>query len=186
VDTRNRGSIHKLKKTLWPETSLRPVNLWAVLDAARDERIYDLVSRCYLEKCCLLAGDLVPQLERSAPHLVQISPHDSVTDSLLMLGWGDAWGIFVRSDTSIQTLRRHLRTLLRVKDESGRYLLFRYYDPRVLRAFLPTCRPAELKTIFGASIMNFFVETEDPSLMASFELDDQGALKSELARLSLD
>jgi hypothetical protein len=28
-------------------------------------------------------------------------------------------------------------------------LLFRYYDPRVLRVYLPSCRPSELETVFG-------------------------------------
>jgi hypothetical protein len=183
VNARNLDSIRKVKKVLWPEESLRPVNVWAVLDAARDNRIHDLVSRCYRENCCLLAGDLTPQLERSAPYLLHVSPRDSVTDSLLELGWGDAWGVFLQSDTSIGTLRRHLRTLLRVEDESGRYLLFRYYDPRVLRVYLPTCRPGELKTIFGASIMNLRMETEDPTSIVSFEIDEKGALRSEFLSL---
>jgi hypothetical protein len=87
VNPRNRVSIRKIKELFWPEDSLRPVNVWAVLDAAKDERIYDLVSHCYLDKCCLFAGDLAPQLERAAPHLLQVSPRDSVTDSLLEHGW---------------------------------------------------------------------------------------------------
>jgi hypothetical protein len=183
VNPRNRDSIRKIKNLFWPEDSLRPVNVWAVLDAAKDERIYDLVSHCYLDKCCLFAGDLAPQLERAAPHLLQVSPRDSVTDSLLEHGWGEAWGIFVQSDASVRTLRQHLRTLLRVKDQSGRFLLFRYYDPRVLRAYLPSCRAGELKTVFGSSIINFRMEAEDPASIVSFEIDEDGALKSELLRV---
>jgi len=36
-----------------------------------------------------------------------------------------------------------------VKDERGNRLVFRYYDPRVLRVYLPTCSPSELRTVFG-------------------------------------
>ena len=35
----------------------------------------------------------------------------------------------------VDELRRHLRRFLLVKDESGRQLYFRYYDPRVLRLY---------------------------------------------------
>ena len=178
ADVRNREFVGKLKTALWPEDSMRPVNMWAVLDGAKDQRIYNLVSRCYLDKCCLFAGELSPELERAAPHLVQISPRDGVSDSLLTLGWGRAWGIFIQSDDSIRTLRRHLRALLRVKDEAGRYLLFRYYDPRVLRIYLPTCLDHELKSMFGSSITRFCMESEDSDSIISFELDSDERLKA--------
>lgn len=171
AEVRNREFVGKLKTALWPADSMRPVNMWAVLDGAKDERIYNLVSRCYLDKCCLFAGELSPELERAAPHLVQISPRDSVSDTLLSLGWGRAWGIFIQSDDSIRTLHRHLRTLLRVKDEAGRFLLFRYYDPRVLRVYLPTCLDQELKSVFGSSISRFCMESEDSDSVISFALD---------------
>jgi hypothetical protein len=177
ADAGNREYVGRLKAALWPEESMRPVNMWAVLDGAKDEKIYNLVSRCYLDKCCLFAGELSPELERAAPHLVQISPRDSVSDSLLTLGWGRAWGIFIQSDDSIRALRRHLRTLLRVKDEAGRYLLFRYYDPRVLRVYLPTCLDPEVKSMFGSSITRFSMESKDSDSVISFELDWNDRLK---------
>ena len=177
ADVRNREFVGKLKSALWPQDAIRPVNMWAVLDGAKDERIYNLVSRCYLDKCCLFAGELSSELERAAPHLVQISPRDSVSDSLLTLGWGRAWGIFIQSDDSIRRLRRHLRTLLRVKDEVGRYLLFRYYDPRVLRVYLPTCLDQEVTSMFGLSITRFCMESEDADSIISFELDWNDRLK---------
>jgi hypothetical protein len=105
-----------------------------------------------------------------------------VSDSLLTLGWGRAWGIFIQSDDSIRTLRRHLRTLLRVKDEAGRYLLFRYYDPRVLRIYLPTCLDLELKSMFGSSITRFCMESEDSDSIISFELDSNDRLQTSVLK----
>lgn len=46
-------------------------------------------------------------------------------------------------------LRRHFRRFLRVTDEQGQPLMFRYYDPRVLRVYLPTCTAEELALVFG-------------------------------------
>ena len=180
MPVRNHEFLGKLKKIFWPGDSIRPVNVWAILDAARDPQVFSLVSRCYLDKCCLFAGELSSELERSAPYLVQVSPRDSVSDSLLSLGWGKAWGIFVQSDDSLTTLRRHLRTLLRVKDPNGRYLLFRYYDPRVLRVYLAAGLGGELNAVFGSSIIRFCMEAEDPAFVVSFKLDWDGGLKQEV------
>jgi hypothetical protein len=39
--------------------------------------------------------------------------------------------------------------LLRVQDEQGRILVFRFYDPRVLRVYMPTCEPSETMQMLG-------------------------------------
>jgi hypothetical protein len=182
VPVRSRELVGKLKKILWPDDSLRPVNVWAILDTAKDPRVFGLASRCYLDKCCLYAGDLSPELERAAPWLIQVSPRDSITESLLEQGWGHAWGIFLQSDDSMASLRRHLRRLLRVKDQNGRHYLFRYYDPRVLRVYLPASRADELDGVFGSSIIRFRMEAEDPACVVSFELDSGGGLKQDVVR----
>ena len=149
-----------LKRRLWPEDSARPVNLYAVLDCARGPAVYDVVKRCYLQKSCLFAGDLDSAVERVAPHLVEISNRDSATETLFLNGWEDRWGILVQTNTSFIKLRRHLRTFLRVRDYRGRTLLFRYYDPAVLAAYLPTCNSGELNLIFGSAISNIFIPKE--------------------------
>lgn len=148
--------LARLKAFLWPADATRPVRLYAVLDCARHPAIHDLVERSYREKSCLFAGKLEPELERAAPFLLELQPSDSVTDQILLRGWDDAWCILVRTETSFRTLRRHLRTFLRVKTEEGRFLLFRYYDPRVLSRYLPTCTPGELEQVFGESILELF------------------------------
>jgi hypothetical protein len=55
-------------------------------------------------------------------------------------------GIFASAREDIEGLRRQLRRLLRVQTEEGKTLLFRFYDPRVLRLYLPS---AEIATVFG-------------------------------------
>jgi len=36
-----------------------------------------------------------------------------------------------------------------VRTEEGKFLVFSYYDPRILRRYLPTCTPAEMERFFG-------------------------------------
>jgi hypothetical protein len=53
-------------------------------------------------------------------------------------------------------------------------MVFRYYDPRVLRAYLPTCSIGELRTVFGP-IECFWMEDKSPGTALEFRLD-QGRL----------
>jgi hypothetical protein len=138
-----------LVDVLWRPKLPSYVSVFAILDGARDERIYGAVHGCRLQKRCLYSGDLPWQLKMTAPYLVQLEKGDPFTQRLIDNGWGDSWGIFLRTETGIEQLRRHLRRFLRVRDESGRRLIFRYYDPRVLRIYLPTCWTSEIEEFFG-------------------------------------
>lgn len=148
--------LARLKRCVWPADSVRPVRIYAVLDGARDPSIHDLIARSYREKSCLFAGNLDIELERAAPFVLELQPKDSITDEILLRGWKDDWGILVRTESSFRNLRRHLRTFLRVQTEDGRFLLFRYHDPRVLNAYLPTCNVEELSYVFGTEIVAIF------------------------------
>jgi hypothetical protein len=151
-----------LANALWPPDAWSFMKTWVILDAARDERIYKAVDRSYQEKCCLFAGNISPQLKAVAPYLVRFDKEDDLANFVLEKGWGNAWGIFFSSQASLETLRKHFRKFLRVTDEAGRKLLFRYYDPRVLTIYLPTCNNEELTTIFGP-IDRFVVEGDEGS-----------------------
>jgi hypothetical protein len=138
-----------LAKALWPSDQWSFMKTWAILDGARDSRIVKSVERSYQEKCCLYAGNISPQLREVAPYLVRFDRGEELSDYVLEHGWGNAWGVILTSQASLETLRKHFRKFLRVTDEAGRKLLFRFYDPRVLSIYLPTCNNEELTTIFS-------------------------------------
>ena len=156
-------------KALWPSPAADGTSVWAILDCARDDRIYPALRLSGLDYRCLYSGRLPKALEAAAPHLIELAPAYSFTRKLIELGWGNSWGIFLRIGDS-SNLRYHLRTFLRVQDEGGRFLLFRYYDPRVLRVYLPTCRPDELTAVFGP-IDRYLTESDDGRSLLEFEFD---------------
>lgn len=149
-----------LEAALWPKDEWSFMKTWAILDGARDERIVPAVDRSYQDKACLFAGNISPQLKAVAPYLVRFDRGEELSDYVLEKGWGNAWGVFFSSSGSLETLRKHFRKFLRVTDEAGRRLLFRYYDPRVLSIYLPTCNNEELTTIFSP-LERFVVEAEE-------------------------
>ena len=152
---------------LWPARLSARSAVFVILDGARDERIYGAVDGTRLPKDCLYTGDLPWQMQMTAPYLVQLERDDRFTKYVLSNGWGRSWGVFLRTETGIKQLRRHLRQFLRVKDERGRRLLFRYYDPRVLRVYLPTCLPAEVEQFYGP-IESYLMEGETADEVLEF------------------
>ena len=147
--------------------------VFAVLDGARDERIYPRVIESALEHCCLYRGELEPDLAAAAPYLVQLEPDAPFTEWMMAQGWGDSWGIFAKAAASLPELRRHFRRFLMVYDPNGKPLYFRYYDPRVLRVYLPTCTVDELHTIFGP-VRRYCLEDEDCNRMLEMRFDGTG------------
>ncbi|MEK7855861.1 MAG: DUF4123 domain-containing protein, partial [Acidobacteriota bacterium] len=92
---------------------------------------------------------------------------------------GDDWGIFVHSRCTLIEMRRHFRALAKVYDENGNARIFRYYDPRVLRNYLPTCTPIELIEFFG-NVETIFAESDDGQALMSFTLENNVLKRSEL------
>ena len=159
---------------LWPPGANALPGVWAVLDLAHGPRIHAALLESRLEHLCLYAGQLPRELEMVAPHLVELPREHRLVDRLVDEGWGHSWGVFLKIDDP-SNLRHHLRKFLKVQDQRGRSLLFRYYDPRVLRSFLPTCSAAELREYFGP-VRSFVAEGEDGDSVVEFSLA-AGALR---------
>jgi len=150
--------VESLNRHLFPEEGM---NVYAVLDAASVPnlllKIYDLEP----EHVCLYRGELKPDMAEVAPYLIRLMPNSEFTKCVIGEGWGEHWGIFAISQADLHSLRNHFRRFLMVHDSDGKPLYFRYYDPRVLRVYLPICNDEELKTVFGP-VISYLVEDEDP------------------------
>jgi hypothetical protein len=136
--------------------------LYGVLDCARAPDMYEHVARLEPESAdCLFEGRLDSRVKQASPFLVELSPSDPLSRTWRGSGWGQAWGILISSSANLPILRRRLRhfTLARLPDGSGP-MLFRFWDPRVFRAYLPTVEPAELSGWFEG-VDRYIVETED-------------------------
>jgi hypothetical protein len=144
--------------------------VYAILDGAS---VYDLpqtLQRSNAEYECLFPGRLEPDMEAVAPYLVKLEPDSELAAQIVERGWGEHWGVFAHSDADMLEMRLHLRPLLIVRHPDGNRVRFRYYDPRVMRLFLPTCTTEELETMFGP-IQSYLLEDEDPNHMLRFRID---------------
>jgi hypothetical protein len=178
----------RIVEYLWPRGD-NPTGsqVYAILDGARDGRIEAMVRLSGLEYCCLYAGRLSPRLQTAAPYLVHLAPSARFTRDLLEWGWGRSWGFFtiVPADVTLQAQRRHFRTLLRVQDEAGRILVFRFYDPRVLRVYLPSCTGKETSQIFGP-VPRIVVEAEETDKLIAYTVRNMNAIAQSISLFSSD
>jgi hypothetical protein len=143
--------------------------LFALLDAARSDRALSILQTSADEYASLYEGLQSETLADEAPYLVRLDAESRLLPRLLDEGWGESWGIYVEAPSSLRELRGHLRRLLYVMNEQdGQPMYFRFYDPRVLRAFLPIATPRQVEEIFGP-IERFLVEAEDPGAALRFE-----------------
>jgi len=165
----NSFSTTRLQEQLFYPFEPSGTSLFAVLDGARDRAIGRTLSAHTVESESLFSGHLSWSLRAASPLIVKLAPGEDFTKELIAAGWGHAWGIYVASTSTLLGVRRHLRTLLRVRMDNGKKCYFRYYDPRVLRAFLPTCSPEQLRQIFGP-ITRVDLEDSDRSVLRRFRL----------------
>jgi hypothetical protein len=163
------------KKTidqLWQSADADPsLQLYVILDAARDTRIYSKLAEGEVEVAPLFRGEKAEELAAVAPYLVALQRDDAFTDWLFSYGWGNSWGIIVESSVGLTDLKRHFQSLIMVYDEDGKPLYFRYYDPRVFRVYLPTCNTSELEVMFGP-VSSYYVEGEEPDSVMHYAFAD--------------
>ena len=137
-----------LRRELFIDEAAR---VYAILDGASVPGLLEQLAQDSPEYTCLFSGALDPDLADAAPYLVHLDASNPFSGWILDNGWGNHWGIFaaVPAGLDFKSVRKHFRTFLRVRDPDGKPLLFRYYDPRVFRVYLPTCNAEELRSIFG-------------------------------------
>ena len=143
--------------------------LYAVIDTARDEQLYDLVMRSS-EQSCLFGGTIAEPLDRAAPYVVNLKSQEPLFSAWRDAGRGQSWGIMLRSGLTLDAVRLHLKHFLVVTLPDGMVAQFRFYDPRVFVPFLLSCTPDELAPWFQG-ISAFLAENREAAGFHEFALE---------------
>ncbi len=150
--------------------------LYALLDAAREPSVLKVLFESNEQYQSLYEGQSGAQLAHFAPYLVKLPPESTLLETLVRQGWGKGWGVYLTSAQPLEEIRRHFRHFLMVRMPDGKQVYFRFYDPRVLRVFLPTCMSEETKPFFGP-LQNYLVEGETSSQLLCFVNTGKGIQK---------
>lgn len=146
---------------------------YAVLDGAGIPNLLDQLDEMAPPHFCLYRGALPPDVAACAPYLVELVAGSPFRQWVFDAVWGNNCGIFAVAGAGLIEMRKHFRKFLMVKDPDGRSVYFRYYDPRVLRVYLPTCNEEEANYIYGP-IQNYFMEDDTGDGLLRIRCGDSG------------
>lgn len=148
-------------------TALEAACSFVVLDGAISPAVRDLLNQAGVFYQSLYEGEQTGDLAAFGPYLAEIQKGGKLMPFLIKVGWGRSWGVFLETKMEFAETRKHLRHFLIVDIEGGKRVLFRYYDPRVMRVFLPTCNAEQRKEFFG-QIGHVFAESETETIVTRY------------------
>ncbi len=144
--------------------------VYGIVDAAIDSDLpFEAQLRFGARMQSLFLPEVAEALWDVAPYLVTVDPSSPYLEHWARR-WGKSVGVLLCARAEFDTLAAHLRSVFVVKDETGQDYFFRFYDPRVLHAFLPTCTPAQMAEFFGP-IRAFVCESLDAAQVVSYVVD---------------
>jgi hypothetical protein len=122
---------------------------YILLDAARMEDEMDTAKKMNSEFDSLYRGLSQEKMSNVAPYLFSFRANTPFSDWYSEKGLGKSWGVIVEGNISFEACWKHFRKFLFVKTEDGKELYFRFYDPRALKTFLPSCADNQILEFFG-------------------------------------
>jgi len=146
------------------------------MDAASLGSLMESAKKRFSVCHCLYTGDSEKSLGRVAPYLCAVQSKADIRSWYLEQGCGRSWGVWVVSAAGFDDCWKHFRKFLIVKAEGGKDLYFRFYDPRVLNIFLPTCDRHQLEEFFGP-VKAFIAEDGKSGQVFRYELKDGNLVK---------
>lgn len=155
--------MSRLAVSLIPQSALRQLSreglLYAILDACDAPSVIGKVRELKSTSLCLYREPADKSLLSIAPYLAAVD--ESLFDWIINTIWQEPWGIFALSKSELRVVGRHFRKFLTVKSPEGEPWYFRYYDPRVIATFLPSCSASELDEFFGPVAAYAFTDGQD-------------------------
>lgn len=146
----DKKAIEKIKAYLFSGE----LNIYAIIDGAACPELRFKIYDWEPQSACLWSGKLAPDLQEVAPYLVLLDRDSTFTDWLITQGWDNNWNIFVTSELDFKAFRKQIRKLLLVKSPEGQNMVFRFYDPRVIKEFYKIITP-EQKLLLFEGVCNF-------------------------------
>lgn len=121
--------------------------LFAIIDGAQAVELAFTARLMGHPVYTLFSGEMAEAVAHAGPHLVAVGQPLPFLEKWVETMGRNA-GILLQTTAELEVLYAHLREIFVVTDEEGQEYFFRYYDPRVIRTFLPTCTASELEEFF--------------------------------------
>ncbi len=139
----------QLRASLWAGSGMR---VHAVIDGRVVPDIAALLGKADIAGWdCLQRGALSAEATAGAAYLAELKPQSPFTDWLLDVATPTypGWGVLSVSTRALLPVREHCRGLAEVLTPDGERRRWRWWDPEVVRALLPTLLAAQLDEFFA-------------------------------------
>lgn len=164
-----------LQKTLAEMAVRDNATLYALVDAARSDQVLPKLASGQCNYQSLFVGTEKEPLFSAGPFILSPSKDRSLFEWFATEAWGKSMVLFFTSQAPYDQLLHHLQSLLKVITEEDDELFFRYYDPRVLRNYLPNCDTASSWRFMGP-ITRLMVEAEEGERLLCWKRETLGSL----------
>jgi len=143
-------------------------HLYSIVDSARNDEVFRYLVTGDVQYKSLFEDTMDVQSYGVSGFLVECKKESPLFQWMTSDAWGDNSSIFFTSKASFEDLFSHFQKFNRVYLEGDDIVLFRYYDPRVSRTYLPTCNRNEIEIFFG-DVKSFFAESDKPEVIHVFK-----------------
>ncbi len=115
-------------------SAARPLQTYAILDAAKVTNLPELLECSGLEHRCLFKGKAEDDLKNVAPWVVRLEEGNPFTRSLFTRSdaawhlWNAQPGIYVRAYGTLDGMWRHFRKFTRIQDEKGKWYFLAFWS----------------------------------------------------------
>ncbi|MEL6424444.1 MAG: DUF4123 domain-containing protein [Pseudomonadota bacterium] len=121
-----------------------PAACHAVIDGARIGALGDRLASAGIEHASLIGPNPSAEVIEAGPWIALMEPGSAILRQLFtdLKGdqdwafWSAGPAIYIRSRLTTAELRAHLRRFVRVQGADGMWMMFRFWDPQVMRHYL--------------------------------------------------
>lgn len=139
-----------LAEVLFAACEAQPgLRVYLLLDAAASADIPICLDGFNSGAMCLFDGTVGEELAEVAPWLVELRRHSALFSWYADEGHGNNWGIAIHTTLEPARLKARLKRFLKITDEDGETLFFKFYLPRNLNAILPEFEPDQRASFFN-------------------------------------
>ena len=167
------GEVQKMAAFLIARAEEAGGGLYALADAARSPEVLSGVFRFGQQENSLFKGLPEEPMADAAPYLLDFQDEPESLNWLISEGEGKSWAVLLVSSAPPKDVIEHFKQFISVKDENDTEMYFRFYDPRVLRLYLPLLSKQEAE-VFHGPVSAFMIETPDGSGIAEYKPDEEG------------
>jgi hypothetical protein len=156
---------------LLKEAEKEDAHLYAIVDSARNDEVFRYFIIGDTPYRSLFEGTMDVQSYGVSGFVIECKKNSPLYDWVTSTLWGQDACIFIVCKMSFDEVFSHFQQFNRVILEGDKVVLFRFYDPRVLRTYLPSCKKQEIELFFGDMIC-LFAESEEKAIITRFERSD--------------